>query len=132
GFSSAFQFAPTQVWDGLSAEDGTALCNGLIHDWATWQLQRGPAFEALARVLEGLSPHPGETIRPGTTTTRVSIHDVRDIPTIELPYGTIPVVHASAGMKRILGVAYLLVWMWREHVEAAKLKNTAPSKSLVL
>jgi AAA domain, putative AbiEii toxin, Type IV TA system len=35
-------------------------------------------------------------------------------------------------MKRILGLAYLLVWMWREHVEAAKLKNTAPSQSLVL
>src|SRR5262249_26843483 len=128
----AFQFAPDSVWDGLSAEDDTTLCNGLIRDWATWQLQRGPAFETLTRVLEILSPNPGETIRPGASTTRISIHDVRDIPTIDLPYGTIPVVHASAGMKRVLAIAYLLVWTWREHVEAAKLKNTPPSESLVL
>lgn len=132
GMSSAFQFTRDQVWNGLSAEDGTTLCNGLIRDWATWQLQRGHAFDMLTRVLEILSPNPRETIRPGAATTRVSIHDVRDIPTIELPYGTIPVVHASAGMKRILALAYLLVWMWREHVEAANLKNQPPSTSLVL
>jgi len=130
--SSAFHFTPPQVWEGLAAEDGTTLCNGLVRDWATWQLQRGPAFETLSRVIEGLSPHPGETIHPGASTARISIHDVRDIPTIELPYGTIPVVHASAGMKRILALAYLLVWTWREHIEAAKLKNRPPSQSLVL
>jgi hypothetical protein len=132
--SSAFNFSAAQIWDGLTADDkaNTTLCNGLIRDWATWQLQRGAAFDTLTRVLATLSPNPGETIRPGASTTRVSIHDVRDIPTLDLPYGTIPVVHASAGMKRILALAYLLVWMWREHVEAAKLKNTAPSKSLVL
>jgi hypothetical protein len=132
GLISSFHFVSAQVWDGLTAVDGTTLCNGLIRDWTTWQLQRGPTFDLLTRVLEGLSPHPGETIRPGATTTRVSIHDVRDIPTIDLPYGTIPVVHASAGMKRILALAYLLVWTWREHVEAAKLKNVPPSKSLVV
>jgi AAA domain, putative AbiEii toxin, Type IV TA system len=134
GLSSAFHFSPEQVWRGLAVDDadGTVVCSGLIRDWATWQLQRGLAFDTLSRVLEGLSPHPGETIRPGASTTRISIHDVRDIPTIDLPYGTIPVVHASAGMKRILGLAYLLVWMWREHVEAAKLKNMPPSKSLIV
>jgi hypothetical protein len=132
GMSSAFQLTRDQVWNGLSAEDGTTLCNGLVRDWATWQLQRGSAFDTLTRVLQTLSPNPEEAIRPGAATTRISIHDVRDIPTIDLPYGTIPVVHASAGMKRILALSYLLVWMWREHVEAAKLKNQAPSTSLVL
>jgi hypothetical protein len=132
GLMSAFHFAPLQVWDGLTAVDGTTLCNGLIRDWATWQLQRGHAFETLTRVLEGLSPHPGETIRPGATTTRVSIHDVRDIPTLDMPYGNIPVVHASAGMKRVLALAYMLVWMWREHVAAAKLKNTPASRGFVV
>ncbi len=129
-----FHFTPAEVWDGLFIEghEKLSLCNGLVRDWAIWQLQRGHAFETLTRVLEGLSPHPGETIRPGTATARISIDDVRDIPTIELPYATIPVVYASAGMKRILGLAYMLVWMWREHIEAAKLKNTAPSTSLMV
>ncbi|WP_437759983.1 AAA family ATPase [Sorangium sp. So ce1389] len=126
-------FTPSQIWDGLTADfDRSVLCNGLIRDWATWQLQRGSAFDLLTRVLEVLSPNPGETLRPGATTTRVSLHDVRDIPTLDMPYGNVPVVLASAGMKRILSFAYLLVWTWREHVEAAKLRNTPPERSLVV
>ena len=128
----AFHFSPQQTWDGLAAEGGAIRCNGLIRDWAMWQIQRGPAFALLCRVVEGLSARPGEPMRPGTSTTRISIHDVRDIPTIDLPYGPVPVVHASAGMKRILALAYLMVWTWREHVEAARLKNTPPSRSLVV
>lgn len=129
-----FHFTPDQIWDGLVADDHdrTVLCNGLVRDWVTWQLQKSHAFEVLKRVLEVLSPNPGETIRPGAATTRISVHDVRDIPTIDLPHGTIPVLLASAGMKRIIAFAYLLVWMWREHVEVAKLKNTAPTTSLVI
>jgi hypothetical protein len=131
---SAFRFSPDEVWSGQVGADAsrTVLCNGLLRDWATWQLQRGAAFETLTRVLEILSPGAGETVRPGASTTRVSLHDVRDIPTLDLSYGTVPVVHASAGMKHVLALAYLLVWTWREHVEAGKLRGTAPSKSLVL
>jgi len=129
-----FHFAPDQVWSGLLADDHdrTVLCNGLIRDWVTWQLQRSRTFDVLTRVLEVLSPNPGETIRPGAATTRISVHDVRDIPTIDLPHGNIPVLLASAGMKRIMAFAYLLVWMWREHVEVSRLKNTAPTSSLVI
>ncbi|WP_437931688.1 ATP-binding protein [Sorangium sp. So ce291] len=129
-----FHFTPSEIWNGLTADDhdGSVLCNGLIRDWATWQLQRGSAFDLLTRVLEVLSPRPGEILRPGANTTRVSLHDVRDIPTLDMPYGNVPVVLASAGMKRILSFAYLLVWMWREHVEAAKLRNITPERSLVV
>jgi hypothetical protein len=134
GVVRGFHFTPDQIWDGLTADDHdrTVLCNGLIRDWVTWQLQRSRTFEVLTHVLEVLSPNPGETIRPGASTTRISIHDVRDIPTIDLPHGNIPVLLASAGMKRIMAFAYLLVWMWREHVEVAKLKNTTPTQSLVV
>jgi hypothetical protein len=129
-----FHFTPDQIWNGLTADDhdGTVLCNGLIRDWVTWQLQRSRTFDLLTRVLGVLSPNPGETIRPGASTTRVSLHDVRDIPTLDMPYASIPVVLASAGMKRILSFAYLLVWMWREHVEAAKLRNTSPARNLII
>lgn len=132
GLSSAFHFAPQAVWRGLEAEDRdkTVLCNGMIRDWALWQLQDGPAYSAFIQCLTGLLPNPD--IRPGRSTTRVSVHDVRDIPTLMMPYGEIPITYASAGMKRILSLAYLLVWLWREHQEAARLKNTEPSDTLVL
>ena len=115
GLSSAFHFNQSQLWNGLNAQDDgqTFLCNGLIRDWAYWQLQGGVAYETLMIVLNGLLPGP--QIQPGTKTARVSVHDVRDIPTLQMPYGEIPIIHSSAGLRRILSLAYLIVWMWREH-----------------
>jgi hypothetical protein len=49
-----------------------------------------------------------------------------------MPYGTVPVIHASAGMKRILGLAYLLVWTWYEHLEASKLRKRQPLDQIIL
>jgi hypothetical protein len=38
-----------------------------------------------------------------------------------MPYGTVPLVLASAGMKRVISLAYLLVWAWQEHQRASVL-----------
>jgi hypothetical protein len=57
--------------------------------------------------------------------------DPRDFPTLVFPHGVVPVVHASAGMKRILGLAYIVVWAWYEHLRAAELAGEAPTTSLV-
>lgn len=131
---SAYHFSPESIWSGLE-EEKRVLCNGLIRDWITWQNQPGQTqtspFKLLASVIEKLSPHPTEWMKPGKP-TRVSLEDVRDIPTIVLPYGSIPVTHASAGMKRILGLAYLLVWTWYEHIQASELLNQAPTDSVIL
>lgn len=130
GPSSRFSLDTRAIWDGLVADDGTTLCNGLIRDWVTWQYQKPAVFDLFARVLEKLSPH-AEVIKPGAP-RRISIEDTRDIPTIVLPYGTVPVTHASAGMRRVLSLAYVLVWTWYEHTEAARLMNVAPLKEMVL
>jgi hypothetical protein len=131
GVSRRFSLDPRAIWDGLPVKDGTTLCNGLIRDWVTWQFQKPALFELFARVLAKLSPHPGEVITPGPP-RRVSIEDTRDIPTITLPYGSVPVTHASAGLRRVLSLAYMLVWTWHEHTEAARLMNVAPLNEMVL
>lgn len=131
GASRRFSLDPRAVWEGLTAEDGTTLCNGLIRDWLTWQFQKPALFELFTRVLAKLSPHAGEVLKPGPP-SRVSIEEVRDIPTIILPYGRVPVTHASAGMRRVLALAYVLVWTWYEHTEAARLMNVAPLRELLL
>jgi hypothetical protein len=131
GVSRRFSLDPTAVWEGLTAEDGTTLCNGLIRDWVAWQFQKPALFDLFARVLAKLSPHPDEKLQPGPP-QRVSIEDARDIPTIVLPYGHVPVTHASAGMRRVLALAYVLVWTWYEHTEAARLMNVAPLSEMVL
>jgi hypothetical protein len=129
--SHRFSMTVRAVWEGLSATDGTPLCNGVIRDWIAWQFQKPVLFELFARVLARLSPHAGEVITPGPP-RRVSIEDARDIPTIVLPYGNVPVTHASAGMRRVLALAYVLVWTWSEHTEAARLQNRAPIDELTL
>jgi hypothetical protein len=123
---SAYVFSPKEVWDGLQREDGTWLCNGLIRDWAGWQKEKGRAFENLAAVLAALSPSKAENLLPGAL-TRISLDDVRDMPTLKMPYGQdVAVVHASSGMRRIISLAYFLVWCWEEHLKAKELMGEEP------
>ncbi|MFO7563944.1 MAG: AAA family ATPase [Enhygromyxa sp.] len=126
-----YLFSREAIWDGLPLDSPKKRCNGLIADWANWQRERGEAFSQFVRVLEGLAPSAEEPLVPGAL-TRVSLDDVRDIPTLALPYGEVPITHASAGMRRILALAYLLVWAWREHLRACELSQREPSSTLVL
>ncbi len=115
----AYVFDPAEVWDGLPGDNGTWLCNGLIRDWAGWQKENGPPFAHLKRLLRRMSPSGGEALAPGEL-TRISLDDVRDMPTIRMSYRQdVAVVHASAGMRRIMALAYCLVWAWEEHKHAA-------------
>ena len=127
----AYNFTPDTLWNGLQLNK-KVICNGLIQDWLTWQNQpQKMPFQLLSDVIKQLAPHPDEWIEIGEP-TRVSVDDVRDIPTINLPYGNIPITQASAGMKRILGLAYLLVWTWYEHEKASELRKQEPMNQIVL
>lgn len=127
----AYVFSPKEVWDGLERSDGTWLCNGLIRDWASWQREKGDAFHSLKTVLEKLSPSVEEPLQPGDL-TRISLDDVRDMPTLHMPYGQdVPVAHASSGMRRVIALAYFLVWCWQEHCQASKLLGKEPETKIV-
>jgi len=125
-----FEFSQQELWEGLKQKDRVVI-NGLIQDWGAWQLKQSEAFERLRRVLQVLSPDEREPLRPGEP-IRIGIDDVRDIPTLEMPYGTIPITHASAAIKRIIGLAYLLVWSWEEHQRSAEMVREKPANSIVL
>ena len=127
----AYVFKPQEVWDGLPIDSAKKQCNGLIADWASWQREGGESFEQLCRVLKALSPSPDEELKPGKL-TRISLDDVRDYPTLTMPYGQdVPVVHASAGMRRIIALAYLLVWSWKEHVIASRRLGDPPAHQII-
>ncbi|MDD4962951.1 MAG: ATP-binding protein [Gallionella sp.] len=128
----AYVFGAAEVWDGLNGKDGKPICNGLVLDWAGWQKEKGEAFNSLCAVLEVLSPSAKEPLVPGNF-TRISLDDARDIPTIRMPYGQdVAILHASAGMRRIFALAYLLVWSWEEHQKAAKLLGEEPTNQVIL
>lgn len=128
---SAYIFCPRDVWDGLPADSSVKFCNGLIADWASWQLENGEAFQQLKAVLLALSPSSNEPIIPGEL-RKVSLGDARRHPTIKMPYNQdVPLIHASSGMRRIIALAYLLVWTWQEHVASAKLRGDPPAGEIV-
>lgn len=50
-----------------------------------------------------------------------------------MPYGTVPVTQASAAIKRIISLAYLLVWAWQEHeATSAQLHRPTTGRAIVL
>lgn len=126
----AYVFNPSEVWNGLQNDKGDWLCNGLIRDWASWQKENGKAFQILSDVLHVFSPSPEEIIRPGAL-TRISLTDARDMPTISMGYGQdVALAHASSGMRRIIALAYFLVWSVEEHRKINELKGNTPEKNI--
>ena len=130
---AAYVFSPNEIWDGLELPNEKGwLCNGLIRDWALWQTEGGRRFDLLKKVLAALSPSEEEKLAPGNL-TRISIKDVRDVPTIKMPYKQeVPVINASSAIKRILALAYLLVWAWEEHLQAAKISRKKITNQIIL
>lgn len=131
---NAYQFSKDQVWNGLEQGEGNRkdfLCNGLIRDVDSWFAKSNGSISLLQQVLEALSPNASERIRIGES-VRVRVDDVRDTPTLMMSYGPVPVTQAAAGMRRVLGLAYLLVWAWEEHRKSAALLKEAPTNRIVI
>ena len=126
---AAYHFQSDEVWDGLSVNH-VRVCEGLERDWVSWQEGRKPHFDALKAVLEVLSP-PGEPITIGLP-QRLRLGEGRDRPTLQIAGHTVPVALASSGVRRILALAYFLVWAWHEHQVAAQLLGKTPEKRFVL
>lgn len=129
---SAFNFTPEQVWEGAKSEKGTNICYGLIHDWVRWQQTAGDSpFEELTKVLDKLSPSGMEKLIPGKP-CNIGLLDETEYPTLKMPYGQdVPLIHASAGMRRIAALAYLLVWTWNGHQRACKRLKINPAKEII-
>ncbi len=132
-------FTRDEIWNGLHNHiDGKVnfLSNGLIADWIHWQNspEKEP-FETFRQVLKRLSPPELKTedigiLEPGKP-TRIN-KDSRWMPTIKHAYGETPLVYASAGVQRIVALAYLIVWAWEEHKTQSKLIRQAPKQKMVI
>ena len=119
-------FSNSDVWDGKAGQ-----IEGLIRDWVNWQLgTETDAFAMLVRVLEHLSPEDLGVLEPGEP--RRIPGDPRKIPTIKHPYGEVPILFSSAGVKRILALAYLVIWGWQEHLVASQQLGEEPLKKMVI
>jgi hypothetical protein len=128
---SPLVFSPTQVWDGIRLDNpDTWLSNGLLRDWVRWQSSetRLP-FATLEAFLSCFSPQ-NEPLQAGDIMRLPD--DARDQPTIRYSYGNVPLALASEGVRRILSLAYMIVWLWHEHRFACKATNRLPLKAMVV
>jgi hypothetical protein len=130
-------FSRQEIWDGLPEKQSSGriewICNGLIRDWITWQTggQRyEKLFKSFVSCLYGLSPSKIEHLEPGEPIRLAP--ESREIPTLKMSYDNVPIVQASAGVQRILALAYLLVWAWHEHLSLSTLIRKKPQRRLVL
>lgn len=112
----------------------TQITPGLIANWIRWQEAADQThFEELCAALYALSPHSErELLLPGKPTRIPELSYNRDIPTLRFPYGDVPITHCSAGVQRIVSLAYLLIWAWEEHVKIAESIRRPTAQSMVL
>lgn len=129
----AYVFDTPAIWDGLYLESDKGkkcLCNGFLRDVETWRLKQNSAWKQLTAALQYLSPS-GEALTFGEP-TRIDLEEGRDIPTLCIPHiGIVPVVYASAAIKRILSLAYCLVWAWQEHLKASEQLDQEPEQHII-
>ncbi|MCQ1534461.1 AAA family ATPase [Methanosarcina sp. KYL-1] len=124
-----------EVWNGKQYQkpygiEGV-LCNGLIRDWMTWSANKeSEAFDLLKSALKSLSPTGSKPMTPGKPIRLPT--DAREIPTIKHPYGDVPIVDVSAGVRRILSLAYLITWAWIEHKTTSHQIKKKPQKKMIL
>jgi hypothetical protein len=132
-----FIFTRDDVWDGADKNfrgSKSSYINGLIRDLVQWQSRPDKyPFEVFEKVLSRLSP-PGQSdlgsLRLGEP-VRLP-RDSKEFPTLEHVYGTVPLPYVSAGVRRIITLAYLIVWAWEEHRINAKLDHRDPESRMVI
>lgn len=133
GRPTSYHFNKSEVWNGYpegASRPEDIVCNGLLRDVENWRLKGNGVFTTLQDVLRKISAGESEALQIGES-QRVGL-SATDIPTLKMPYGDVPVTHAAAGMRRVLALAYLLVWAWEEHRRASKQRREEPSRRIVL
>ena len=124
---SGITFTREEVWDGKPGQ-----IEGLIRDLVRWQQRPDlyPAFEVFRGVLGQIYP---PDVGPLALAQPVRIpYDPREIPTFKHPYGDVPIPFESAGIRRIITLAYLLVWVWEEHKVHAKQQARQEERQMVV
>src|SRR5207249_11638004 len=105
---------------------------GLLRDVVRWQerSEKASTFETFCAVLRRVSPPDFGPLELGDP-QRIP-GEVRDVPTLKHPYDTVPILFESAGIKRIVTLAYLIVWAWEEHKLQAQQTGRREERRMVV
>lgn len=120
-------FTREEIWDGKPGQ-----LEGLIRDWVKWQHRPDlyPAYSTFEAVLQRVFPRDLGPIEIGEP-VRIP-NDAKEIPTLTHPYGNVPILFESAGIRRTITLAYLLVWAWEEHKIQAKQQGRQEERQMIV
>ena len=123
----SLKFTRHEIWDGKARQ-----LEGLIRDWVKWQQRPDlyPAYSTFRAVLNRVFPPDLGPLEIGDP-VRIP-NDSREIPTLVHPYGSVPILLESAGIRRIFTLAYLLVWAWEEHKIQAKQQLRPEERQMIV
>jgi hypothetical protein len=127
-----YVFSQKEVWEGLRVGH-TQVCKGLLDDWSIWIREDDRPAKNMAGVLRALSPgeRADEQLKPGPL-MRIDLDSAQDIPSLRTGYSDgVPILHASSGVRRIVALAYMLLWTWQEHRIAARQIGEAYTSQVV-
>ena len=127
GQARSVVFHREEVWNGKEPQ-----IEGLIRDWVKWQSRpdKYPAFHTFEKVLKRVAPPDLGDIAIGEPVRLRG--EKKDIPTLKHPYGTVPIIYESAGIRRVVTLAYLIVWAWEEHRIQAKQAARKEERQMVI
>ena len=140
----AYVFTAHEVWWGRKITTSSVtqtgfggfrekqLSRGLVEDWALWIREKNALAGAMQGLLELLAA-PDEKIVVAPKPQKLDLDDTRLIPALRTAYSSaVPIVHASAGMRRIMALAYMLLWSYDEHVNAAESLGEKPTLQVTM
>lgn len=110
-------------------------CNGLWVDWDFWRHDEPSVVASFFRLVQKLFDFDREQrapIEPGPTRRLWPKDSDLRVPTLIFDYGEVSLAHLSAGMRRILGLAYTIVWTWKRHTEAANQEGRPPANHFIV
>ncbi len=113
------------VWLGKQGQ-----IEGVIRDWATWQNSADSPFDLFLNVLARISPPEFGRLEPGKPMRLPFLP--QEVPTIHHSYGDVAILHESAGVRRMISLAYLIVWVWHQHRYNASFLQRSPERQIVV
>lgn len=105
----ALHMTEDELWHGARRPEHKVGCNGLFFDWRRWLAEEPETLARLQSLVSALVPASEPiTLLPHPLALREA--DYLNVPVLQLAQGRAPVYAAAAGVRRLLALAYLLLW----------------------
>ncbi len=117
---------------GVFFRENRIKINGYLIDLTNWLHEKQEPYTEIQRILIILSEDVQNPLALTIARRIPNLQQPKMIPHLNTEMGEVPVTLTSAGILKILSLAYMIVNCWQEHKFAANIQGIEHSKALVL